>query len=131
MQFCLKVVVLNRSYSTNMQPIWKRLHPTGAWESQVCSYYNFFAFLIDIINNTITYSLYNLYYVTITSANGSAVYWSRDCRAIKKWVCEVKPKAKALRHFLDFSIYLHTTRWFKTLTVQTLTFSTTRIHGLK
>ena len=41
MQFCIKVVVLNRSYSRNTQPIWKQRYPTGAWESQVCSYYNF------------------------------------------------------------------------------------------
>ena len=38
----------------------------------------FFAFVIDIIDNIITYSLYSLYYVTKTSANGSAVCWSRD-----------------------------------------------------
>ena len=31
-RFCVKVVVLNRSYSTNMQPIRKRFYPTGAWE---------------------------------------------------------------------------------------------------
>ena len=37
--------------------------------------FNFYlAFLIDIIDNIITYSLY---YVTKTSANSSAVYWSR------------------------------------------------------
>ena len=36
-----------------------------------------FAFLIDIIDNIITYILY---YVTRTSANSSAVYWSRDFR---------------------------------------------------
>ena len=40
----------------------------------------FFAFLIDIINNIITYSPYSLYYVTRTSANDSAVYWSHDFR---------------------------------------------------
>ena len=33
---------------------------------------------MDIIDNIITYSLYSPYYVTKTSANGSAVYWSRD-----------------------------------------------------
>jgi len=41
MQFCIQVVVSNRSYSTNTQPIWKRRYPTGAWESQICSFYNF------------------------------------------------------------------------------------------
>jgi len=38
----------------------------------------FFAFLIDINDKIITYSPYCPYYVTRTSANGSAVYWSRD-----------------------------------------------------
>ena len=38
----------------------------------------YFAFLIDVIDNIITYSLYSPYYVTKTSANGSALYWSRD-----------------------------------------------------
>ena len=73
MQFCIKVVVLNRSYSTNPQP--RR-------ESQICSYYNFFyfAFLIDIIDNIITYSPYSPYYIIKSSANGSAVYWSHDFR---------------------------------------------------
>ena len=37
-----------------------------------------FAFLIDIIDNIITYNPYSLYYVTRTSANGSAVSLSRD-----------------------------------------------------
>ena len=41
-------------------------------------FYSYFAFLIDIIDNIITYSPHSPYYVTITSANGSAVYWSRD-----------------------------------------------------
>ena len=31
--FFIKVVALNRSYSKVTQPIWKRLYPTGAWES--------------------------------------------------------------------------------------------------
>ena len=36
-------------------------------------------FLIDLIDNIITYnSPYSPYYVTRTSANGSAVYWSRE-----------------------------------------------------
>ena len=65
-------------------PIWKRLYPSGAWESQICSYYNFlfyFAFLIDIIDNIITYSPYSPCYVTRTSANGpngNAVSLSRN-----------------------------------------------------
>ena len=76
MQFCIKFVVLNRSYSTNTQPIWKRRYPTGAWKSQVCSYFNLlfnFAFLIDIFDNIVTYSPYSPYYVTRILANGSAV----------------------------------------------------------
>ena len=59
MRFCMRFVVLNRSYSTNTQPIWKWLYPTEAWESQICSCYSFFyfclAFLIDIIDNITTY----------------------------------------------------------------------------
>ena len=43
-------------------------------------YFFYFAFLIDIIDNIITYSPYSLYYVTRASANGSAVYWSRNFR---------------------------------------------------
>ena len=39
-----------------------------------------FAFLIDIIDNIIIYSPYSPYYVTRTSANDSAVQWSRDFR---------------------------------------------------
>ena len=55
--FVICIKVLNISYSTNMQPIWKRRYPTGAWESKVCSYYNFFlACLTDIIDNISTYS---------------------------------------------------------------------------
>jgi len=42
------------------------------------NFYFYFEFLIDIIDNIITYSPYSPYYVTRFSANGSAVYWSRD-----------------------------------------------------
>ena len=35
-------------------------------------------FVLDIIDNIITYSLYSSFYVTRTSTNGSAVYWLRD-----------------------------------------------------
>ena len=41
-------------------------------------FYFYFVFLIDIIDNIIMYSLYVPYYVTRTSTNGSAVYWTRD-----------------------------------------------------
>ena len=37
-------------------------------------------FLIDIIDNIITYSLYSPHYVTRTLANGRAVCWSRKSR---------------------------------------------------
>ena len=40
----------------------------------------YFAFLIDIIDDIITYSPDTQYYVTITSANDSAIFWSRDFR---------------------------------------------------
>ena len=56
-RFCIKVVVLNKSYSTITQPIWKRIYPTGARESQICSDYHFyFAFCIfkSIIDNIVT-----------------------------------------------------------------------------
>ena len=81
MIFCLRFVVLNRPYTTNTQQIWKWLYPTEAWESHVAPviiFFFYFAFLIDIIDNIITYSPYSPYYVTRTSTNGSAVYWSRD-----------------------------------------------------
>ena len=38
----------------------------------------FFAFFIDIIDDIITYSPPSPNFVTITLANGSAVYWSCD-----------------------------------------------------
>ena len=69
---------IHRSYSTNMQPIWKRRYPTGAWKSHVCSYYIFwflFCIFYNIIDNVITHSLYN---VTRTSANDSSGSLSRD-----------------------------------------------------
>ena len=55
---CIKAVGLNRSYSANMQTIWKRRYPTGARESQVCSLVIIILFLlsvlIDIIDNIFT-----------------------------------------------------------------------------
>ena len=77
MQFYIKVVGINRSYSTNTKPIWKRRYPTKTRESQVCYYYNFLFFILHfagIIDNIITYSPYSPYspyYVTRTSANGN------------------------------------------------------------
>ena len=50
-------IVLNRSYSTNTQPFWKRRYHRGARETHVCSYYYLnliiFHFFKDIIDNTI------------------------------------------------------------------------------
>ena len=78
MQFCIKVVVLNRSYSTNTHPIWKRYIPQEPENLRFAPIVFFLAFWIDIIDNNITYSPYSPYYVTRTSANGSAVCWSRE-----------------------------------------------------
>jgi len=71
------VVALNRSNSTSTQPIWKRLYPNRSKNLRFANiiFIFYFAFLIDIIDNIITYSPY---YVTITSANDSAVsLWYR------------------------------------------------------
>ena len=57
-RFCIRVVMINISYSTNAQPIWKLLYPTGAWESQICSCYNFL--ILFCIFNTCSW---NYYYV--------------------------------------------------------------------
>ena len=38
-RFCIWFVVLNRSYSTNTQPIKKQRYPRGGWETQICSNY--------------------------------------------------------------------------------------------
>ena len=38
-RFCIRFVILKKSYSTNMQPIWKRRYSRGVWETLVCSYY--------------------------------------------------------------------------------------------
>ena len=48
-RFRIKVVVLNRPYSANTQPIWKWLYPTGAWEFQICSFYNVYAVLYQFL----------------------------------------------------------------------------------
>ena len=44
----------------------------------------FFAFLIDIFDNIITFSLYSPYYVTRTSINGSAVSLPRVSLCIRR-----------------------------------------------
>ena len=45
------------------------------WNLRISILILIFTFLIDIIDKIISYSPY---YVTRTSAKGSAVYWSRD-----------------------------------------------------
>ena len=47
-RFCIRFVVLNRSYSTNTQQIWKLLYSTGAWESQTCFCNNFLIFILHL-----------------------------------------------------------------------------------
>ena len=45
-KFCIKVVGLNRSYSTNAKPIGRQFNPTGVWNLRFnCSYYNFLFFI--------------------------------------------------------------------------------------
>ena len=51
MQFCIKVVVLNRSYSTNMQS-----ENDDFPQEPIMIFIFYFSFLIDIIDNIITYS---------------------------------------------------------------------------
>ena len=73
----IKQIILKK-YATNLKTtiFHRSLRISGLL---LLSFFNFyFAFLIDIIDNIITYSPYSLYYVTRTSANGSAVSLSRD-----------------------------------------------------
>ena len=56
-----------------------------------------FAYLIDKIDNIIKYSPYGPCYVTRTSANGSAVYWSRDFRLYH---------ATIILHCLDWTMWI-------------------------
>ena len=79
MQFCIKVVILNRSYSTNGNQYENDNIPQKPENLRVSPIIFFFlALLIDIIVNIITYSTYSPYYFTRKSANGSAVSLSRD-----------------------------------------------------
>ena len=67
--FSIKQIIFSKS-ATNLKTTSLRI-----------SDYNFYfysEFLIDIIDNIITYSPYSLYYVTRTSANDSAVSLSCD-----------------------------------------------------
>ena len=63
-------------------------------EIKISNFY--FAFLIDKIDNIITYSPYSSYYVNRTLANGSAVFWSRDFRH------KINAKNKLLKAILYF-----------------------------
>ena len=79
MQFCIKVVLLNRSYLTNGNQYENDNIPQKPENLRFSPIIIFFlAFLIDIIDNIITYSPYSPHYVTRTSANGSAVSLSLD-----------------------------------------------------
>ena len=51
MLFCIKVVVLNRSYSTNTQS-----ENDDFPQEPIIIFILYFSFLIDIIDNIITYS---------------------------------------------------------------------------
>jgi len=64
--YSIKQIKFN-NYATNLK--------TTCWKSQVCSIYNYLIFILHFI---ITFYPYSPYYVTSTSANGSAVYWSHD-----------------------------------------------------
>ena len=72
----IKQTIFN-NYATNLKTTisHRSLRISGLLLLQFLNFY--FAFLID---NIITYSLYSPYYVSKTSANGNAVYWSRDTR---------------------------------------------------
>ena len=56
-KFCLRFVVLNRSYSTNTQPIWKQLYPRRSLRNSslllLVLECNNFSFLTDTIDNII------------------------------------------------------------------------------
>ena len=82
MQFCIKVVVKTNTqiifskYATNLKNDNIPQEPENLrFVHIVILFYFYFAFLNDIID-----SPYSPYYVTRTSANGSAVNWSRDFR---------------------------------------------------
>ena len=80
-QILYKSCSIKQPSSTIMQPIENDYIPQEPEYLRFAPViiFNFnLAFLIYIIDNIITYSLYRSYYVTRTSTNGSAVYWSRD-----------------------------------------------------
>jgi len=70
--------IISINYATNLKRTIS-LRSLRISDLLMLSFFNFnFSFSIDIIDNIIAYSPCKPYYVTITSANGSAVYWSRD-----------------------------------------------------
>ena len=73
----IKQIIFNK-YATNLKTTIS--HRSLRISDLLLLYFlNFyFAFLVDIIDNIITYGLYSPYYVTRTSTNGRAVYWSCD-----------------------------------------------------
>ena len=81
MQFCVKVVLLNSSYSIQIGEQSENdnipQEPENLRFVPVINFF-YFAFLIVIIDNIITYNPYSPYYVTKTLANGSAVSLPRD-----------------------------------------------------
>ena len=75
--FSVKQIIIHK-YATNLKTTisHRNLRISG-----LLLLYFHFSFLIDIIDNIITFNPYSPYYVTMsTSANGSAAYWSRDFR---------------------------------------------------
>ena len=81
----IKQTIFNK-YATNLKTTisYRSLRISDLLLLKIVIFY--FALFIGIIDNSITYSLYSVqspksqYYVTKTSSNGSAVYWSRDTR---------------------------------------------------
>ena len=73
----IHIFIFNK-YATNLKTTISHRN-LRIWGLLLLSFFNFyFAFLIAIIDNLITYSLYSPNYVTKTLANGSAVLLSRD-----------------------------------------------------
>ena len=89
----IKQIIFN-NYATNLKMTISPQEPENLRFAPVIIFNFYFAFLIDIIDNIITYSLYSPHYVTKnvgqwqcsiitspkTSANDSEVNWSRDTR---------------------------------------------------
>ena len=80
-----KQIIIFNKYATNLKTIisHRGLRISGLLLLQFLDFY--FAFLVDIIDNIITYSPYSPYYVTRTSANGSALSLSCDSETEITW----------------------------------------------